>query len=394
LANELDPRLRILVSTPSFLPVVGGAELGIHELYTRIGQRHDVTVVTPPPRTKILEEYGADDYAQLSYRVERLMPMLDRVRPTILMRALRRISLPYLLGLARIARRERVDVVNFHFVRPHGLALVGLRRLFRVPVVLSLVGRSDVLDLLSPPQRLYAKTVIANANEVTAISSYCGGSDRKQLVIPYGVDTSEFSPDRRSEDLRREFGAGPDDLMLLTVQRLAPIKRVDILLQVMARVVAENPKAILVVGGRGEEESRLRSIARDLAIEENVRFIGFIGSDRLSACFASADVFVFHSLLETFGIVFAQAMASGLPIVAADTSCVPAVVYPQNGELVKPFDVQAFADAVLRLAADHELRRLIGVRNRARAVDEFDWGRIAAAYENVLLRAAHPLAGP
>jgi phosphatidylinositol alpha-1,6-mannosyltransferase len=260
--------------------------------------------------------------------------------------------------------------------------------LLRVPVVLSLVGRSDVLELLSPPQRLYAKTVIASANEVTAISSYCGGSRRKQLVIPYGVDTSEFSPDRRSEDLRSELGAGPDDLLLLTVQRLAPIKRVDVLLQVMARVVAQDPKAILVVGGRGEEESRLRAIARDLAIEENIRFVGYIGSDRLPEYFASAELFVFHSLLETFGIVFAQAMASGLPIIAADTSCVPAVVYPQNGELVKPFDVEAFADAVLRLGADDDLRRSIGVRNRARAVDEFDWDIIAAAYENVLLRAA------
>lgn len=367
---------------------MGGAELGIHELYTRIGRRHDVTIVAPPARTNVVEEYGADDYAHLNYRVERLLPLLDRARPMILMRVLRRISLPYLVSLARMARREGIDVVNFHFVRPHGLALIGLRRLFRIPVVLSLVGRTDVLELLSPAQRLYAKAVIANADEVTAISSYCGGRGSKQAIIPYGVDTAEFCPDRRSEDLRRELGAGPSDLLLLTVQRLAPIKRVDVLLQVMASVVAQNPKVILVVGGRGEEESRLRAMATDLGIEKNVRFIGYIGSDRLPEYFASADAFVFHSLLETFGIVFAQAMASGLPIVAANTSCVPAVVYAQNGELVEPFDVQAFADAVLRLAADGDLRRSIGVRNRARAVEEFDWDMIAVAYEKVLLRAA------
>ena len=381
-------RLRILVSTPSFLPIVGGAELGIHELYTRIGQRHDVTVVTPPPRTDVVEEYGADDYAHLGYRVERLMPVLDRARPTILMRALRRSSLPYLLGLARMARRKRIDVVNFHFVRPHGLALVGLRHLFRVPVMLSLVGRSDVLELLSPPQRLYAKAVMASANEVTAISSYCGSGGGRELVIPYGVDTSEFSPNLRSEDLRRELGVGPADLMLLAVQRLAPIKRVDVLLQVMTSVVAQNPKVILVVVGHGEEESKLRAMATDLEIDENVRFVGYIGSNRLPEYFASADMFVFHSLLETFGIVFAQAMASGLPIVAANTSCVPAVVHPQNGELIEPFDTEAFADAVLRLAADGDLRRTIGICNRARAIDEFDWDMIAAAYEKVLLRVA------
>jgi glycosyltransferase involved in cell wall biosynthesis len=378
-------RLRILVSTPSFLPVVGGAELGIHELYSRIGQRHDVTIVTPPPCSDVVEAYGANDYTERSYRVEHLMPVLDRARPRILVRALRRLSLPYLLRLAHIARQDRADVVNFHFVRPHGLALIGLRRLFRVPVVLSLVGRSDVLGLLSRPQRHYAKAVIANANEVVAISSYCAGGN---AVIPYGVDTAAFSPDHRSEELRAELGAQSDDLLLLTVQRLAPIKRVDVLLQVMARVIVQDRRVILVVGGQGEEESRLRAIARDLSIEDNVRFVGYISSDRLAEYFASADVFVFHSLLETFGIVFAQAMASGLPIVAASTSCVPAVVYPENGELVQPFDIQAFADAVLKLARDADLRGSIGVRNRARAVEEFDWNKIAEAYENVLLSAA------
>jgi glycosyltransferase involved in cell wall biosynthesis len=383
----LDARLRILVSTPSFLPVVGGAELGIHELYSRIGQRHDVTVVAPPPRTDVLDDYGADDYVRHGYRLQRLIPALDRARPPILVRALRRISLPYFLGLMRMAWRERIDVVNFHFVRPHGLALVGLRRLAGVPVVLSLVGRSDVLELLSPPKKLYAKAVIANADQVVAISSYCTGTNG-EVVIPYGVDTSEFSPEHRSEDLRRELGVQPDDLLLLTVQRLAPIKRVDVLLDVVARVVAQDGKVVLVVVGRGEEGSRLRATARDLAIEENVRFVGYIGSDRLPQYFASADLFVFHSLLETFGIVFAQAMASGLPIVAANTSCVPSVVHPQNGALIEPFDVQAFADAVLRLATDSELRSAIGARNRARALEEFDWDMIAAAYETVLLTAA------
>src|SRR2546428_1083487 len=148
------------------------------------------------------------------------MPALDGIRPSIIMRGLRRMSLPYLVGLWRLARREAADVGNFHFVRPHGLALVGIRRLFDVPTVLSLVGRPDVVELLSPPQKVYARATIASADEVVAISSYCGGQDAT-AIIPYGVDTSEFSPERRSAELRRELNIQPTDLVLLAVQRLA-----------------------------------------------------------------------------------------------------------------------------------------------------------------------------
>jgi glycosyltransferase involved in cell wall biosynthesis len=235
-------------------------------------------------------------------------------------------------------------------------------------------------------QRLYARLVVSNANSVVAISSYYGASDK--LIIPYGVDVSEFSPARRSTTLRQDLGVRASDVLLLTVQRLAAIKRVDILLRVVARVVARNPNVVLVVGGQGPEERLLESISRQLGIQGHVRFLGYIPRADLPRHFASADIFVFHSLMETFGIVFAQAMASGLPIVAANTSCVPDVVHRQNGALVPPFDLDAFADAVVKLAADRALRRSIGARNRARAVEEFDWDKIAAAYEAVLTEVA------
>ena len=74
-------------------------------------------------------------------------------------------------------------------------------------------------------------------------------------------------------------------------------------------------------------------------------------------------------------------MASGLPIVAANTSCVPDVLTSDNGFLVTPFDTSAFADAVLALAGDRALAKRIGDRNRVRAIREFDWDLVAAQYE-------------
>ena len=93
-------------------------------------------------------------------------------------------------------------------------------------------------------------------------------------------------------------------------------------------------------------------------------------------------------MLETFGVVFAEAMASGLPIVAARTSCVPHVVAPENGTLVEAFDTETFARAILAFAGDPARRADVAKGNRLRAEREFDWDRIANEYEEIMYHAA------
>jgi glycosyltransferase involved in cell wall biosynthesis len=379
--------MRILVSTPTFLPVVGGAELGIHEIYKRLGREHDVTILTPRLPRQLLDEYGARDYTSDRYEVRRIFPELDRALPGTVSRILKRTSLLYAAELARIVRHERPDLINFHFIKPHGSALLLMRLLYGVPCVLSLVGRSDVVRLLNPPKRLYAQTVISQADLVLSNSTYYLRPDQsgpRFRVIPYGVDVDEFSPARRNTPLRQDLGLTDEHFLLFSVQRLAPVKRVDLLIRMMAEVVSRDPQVVLIIGGKGEEEAHLRQLVSDLDLRENVRFAGYIGSDLLPEYFASSDAFVFHSMMETFGIVFAQAMACGLPIVAADTSCIPDVLSSDNGFLVPPSDISAFADAVLTLAGNRELAKQIGDRNRARAVRELDWDLVTTRYEQAL----------
>jgi glycosyltransferase involved in cell wall biosynthesis len=379
--------MRIIVSTPIFLPVVGGAELGIHEIYRRLGREHDVTIITPRLPRDLLDEYGAHDYASDHYSVRHLFPNLDRALPEIARRILKRTSLLYAAELMLAMRRARPDVINFHFIKPHGSALLLIKQLYGTPTALSLVGRSDVMRLLPAPQRLYAEMVISRADLVLPNSTYYLGSDRddrRVQVIPYGVDVNQFSPARRDTRVRGELGLTEEHFLLFSVQRLAPVKRVDLLIRTMSEVVSRNPRVVLLIGGQGEEEARLRQLRDELELRDNVRFSGYIESDRLPEYFASSDAFAFHSLIETFGIVFVQAMASGLPIVAANTSCVPDVLTSDNGFLVTAFDTGAFADAVLTLAGNRELARRIGAHNRCRAVREFDWDRITARYEGAL----------
>jgi phosphatidylinositol alpha-1,6-mannosyltransferase len=385
----LDMRLHVIVSTPTFLPTIGGAELGIHEIYSRLAERHRVTILTPRLRPALLERHGALDYQRAGYEVRHPLPRLERVCPNLVMRVLHRTSISYLIELVRLRLSGRVDVVNFHYIRSHGIALILLRRLLGVPVVLSLVGRTDVVHLLRWPAQVWANVIVANSDAVLPNSEfYLRGTSGEQVdVVPYGVDTAAFSPHRRSAELRSQLGVDDDQFLMLSVQRLTAVKRVDVLIHAMAKIVERDNSAVLVLVGEGDEGQALRRLVSCVGLNHHVRFTGYVSSEDLPSYFASADIFVFHSLLETFGIVFAQAMASGLPIVAANTSCVPDVVHSDNGILVAPFDTDAFCDAVLSLRHDAELRRTIGKRNRTRAEQEFDWDLIADRYEQVLLAA-------
>jgi glycosyltransferase involved in cell wall biosynthesis len=385
-------KLNILVSTPTFLPVIGGAELGIHEIYSRIGMNHNVTIVTPKVNSRSNDSPSNKDYTKRPYNVIEFVNPLSNVKPGLVKKLLEISSIPYIRGIYSSDLRRGYDVANFHFISPHGLAAVWLKKRYRVPVVLSLVGRSDVWSDYSFLQKVYARLSLMNASKVIPITNYCvegyGSENNKFSVIPYGVDTRNFSPSKRQNSVRKEMGVRANDFLVFSVQRLAPIKRVDVLIRVMARVVKTNPDIVLAIGGQGEEYDNLKNLIEELGLSKNVRLIGYISEVKLPDYYAAADVFALHSISETFGIVFAQAMSSGLPIVSIKSTCIPEVV-PNNvsGLLVKPFDIIAFSKAIINLKENKNLYKKISLHNRKRALTEFDWDVIAHRYESVLMKA-------
>jgi len=263
------------------------------------------------------------------------------------------------------------------------------RYVLRIPVVLSLVGRSDVIADLSGPQRVRAELLLRIVNEVVVNSSYYLRGSRfsdSARIIPYGVDLVRFQPGIRRREARRRLGLTDEDFVILAVQRLEPLKRVDLLIRMMADVLREVPLAILVVTGTGSEEQRLTSLADELGVAASVRFTGYVAEEQLPAMFGLADLYATHSQSETFGVTFAEAMATGLPIVAADTSCVRDVLTNDTAAIVEPGDLHAFAAALVGLAHDPGGRSARAAAGRERAEREFDWRTITDSYEQVMIR--------
>lgn len=207
---------------------------------------------------------------------------------------------------------------------------------------------------------------------------------RDVTVVARGVDTVRFDPAHRDEMLRARWGAAADDPVVLSVGRLAPEKNLDTLLDAFDAIRQRVPRAKLVVVGDGQLHARIRERCPD-AIMAGQR----IGED-LAAHYASADLFLFPSLTETFGNVTTEAMASGLPVVAFDYAAAAKLIRTGENGLLVPFeDCTAFIDGAVVLAGDRSRARAIGRRARTTAC-ACGWEPVVERFEAVLTGVLRP----
>jgi glycosyltransferase involved in cell wall biosynthesis len=214
-----------------------------------------------------------------------------------------------------------------------------------------------------------------------ALADDLGSSGFRDLdVLARGIDTELFTPERRNPTLREAWGAGPSDPVLLMVSRIAPEKNLPLALAAFARTREQIPNARMVVVGDGPARTGLAGSHPD------VHFAGMQTGLPLAEHYASADIFVFPSLSETFGNVTLEAMASGLAAVAFDYAAAREhLVDGQNGRTVACADPEAFVGAVAELAQNpaQAARLAAAARNSAR---EIAWSRICERYEQFLLQ--------
>lgn len=198
-------------------------------------------------------------------------------------------------------------------------------------------------------------------------------------VVPEGIDLDAWTrPERPPSD----DGRPP---VILSVARQYPRKNTGALLRALPAVRSRLPGARLRVVGGGPRLPALRSLAAELELGDAVAFRGELEDlQALRREYARADVFCLPTRQEGFGIVFLEAMASGLPVVAGDAAAVPEVVPDgEAGLLVPPTDAEALAGAIVRLLEDPELRDRMGRRGRER-VRAFAWERVAERFESVV----------
>jgi glycosyltransferase involved in cell wall biosynthesis len=304
-----------------------------------------------------------------------------------------KMGLPAKRVLKRLWSLHRPDVVHVVTEGPLGWSALQTAKLMGIPVVSDFrtnfhaYSRHYGIGWLKKPilgylRKFHNRTLFTLVPTEAMRSTLVEAGFRNVEVIARGVDTRLFDPARRSQGLRTAWGAEPDTPVILHVGRLAPEKNLTALAAAFEAIRRSAPGARFVVVGDGPARAWL---------EERCPGIVFAGTRTgtdLAEHYASADIFLFPSLTETYGNVTVEAMASGLAVVAFDYGAAGLHIHDGwNGLLAGGEDSPAWVRLAAGLAEDPRHARVLGARAREAAL-ELGWDRVVKRLEAVLLSAS------
>ncbi|HEX4955726.1 MAG TPA: glycosyltransferase [Thermoanaerobaculia bacterium] len=310
-------------------------------------------------------------------------------------------------ALARLVRREGIELLHAHWILPNGFIAARVARRFGLPLAITLHGSDVFMAEANPLFGRMARGALAAASHVTTCSPELGvrlatlgrpEDERKIRVVANGSDLDpELLGDAATaaESMRQRLGAAPDEPLVVAVGRMVDKKGFPDLIEAAASFLAEHPRARLVLGGGGDLQPTLEAQARALPVAERILFTGGLSHPDVLALIAAGDVFVMPSIRDRRGnvdglpIVVLEAMAAGKPVVATDVSGIPlAVQAGKTGLLVPEKSPEALAAAISELLADPVRAATLGAEGRRRVRHELNWGAIAAEHDRLYRQAA------
>lgn len=354
--RQIDDRMRYALVSETYPPEVNGVALTVQALTSGLRARgHTVQVIRPRQGNAGDAEEGQ---------------MLMRGAPLPRYPGLR-FGLPATRALIAAWKRERPDAVYVATEGPLGWSAVRAARRLCIPVTTGLHTRFDEYvqrygaAFLSPVAFAWMRR-FHNAADATVVPTddlavfLRRRGFRDVRVLHRAVDTQRFDPVRRNPVLRSSWGIDADDLAVMYLGRIAPEKNLDLAVSAFRAIQRQQPRARFVWVGEGPMRATIEKANPDFV------FAGLRRGEELAQHFASADLFVFPSLTETFGNVTLEAMASGVPTVAFDYGAAhDHLRNGAHGATVKFGDSDAFLRAAVHVAADPRMRRAMGAQARS-----------------------------
>lgn len=307
--------------------------------------------------------------------------------------ALLRLGWPARHKLMKVWRDDRPDLVHVVTEGPLGATGVSAARALGIPVTSSFhtnfhaytqnygfsVLNKMVLWWLRRVHNRTRKT-FAPTDELCA--ELRGMGFENMALLSRGIDTGCFSPERRCDALRREWGVEPGDRVVLHVGRMAPEKNYDLLFDIYAAMREADPRLKFVLAGDGPLRDQM------VAGHPECIFAGFFSREEIGRYYASADIYIHASLTETFGNVLTEAMASGLAVAGFDYAAGRQFIrHGENGLLAPGDDPAALKRESVRLVENEPLRRQLGQQARA-GFEKQSWDRVIGRFEADLLAEA------
>lgn len=303
---------------------------------------------------------------------------------------------PYDLALAskiiEVAENEKLDVLHMHYAIPHATAAFLAREMYKhtryLPFVTTLHG-TDITLVGSRKSFLpITRFSIAQSDALTAISQYLADETCRTFgacaveVIPNFINANEYRR-RENEQLRSQLAPNGEKL-LMHVSNFRPVKRIGDCVRTLAQTRGR-VHARLVMCGDGPERAGAEALAKDHSVADDVLFAGQVPNiaDYLSV----ADLLLLPSETESFGLAALEAMACETPVIATRTGGLPEVVRDgETGYLVEVGDTRTMAERAVEILSNEKMRREMGARGRAWAVERFNTEIVIPQYEKLYER--------
>jgi phosphatidylinositol alpha-1,6-mannosyltransferase len=382
---------KTLIVTNDFPPRPGGIQAFLHNMALRLDPDRLVVYASTWKRSPEGREATAAFDAEQPFTVVRDRATMLLPTPRVTRRA------------AGLLREHGCEAVWFGAAAPLGLMAPALRRAGAVRLVATTHGHEAAWAQL-PASRQLLRRIGEGTDTITYLGEYTrsriasaltrAAADR-MVQLPPGVDEKAFHPDSGGAAVRRRLGL-EDRPVVVCVSRLVPRKGQDTLIEAMPAVLAELPDAVLLIVGGGPYEKDLRERARHTGVSASVCFTGAVPWAELPAHYGAGDVFAMPCRtrrggldVEGLGIVYLEASATGLPVVAGDSGGAPdAVLDGETGWVVHGAPVARSAEEsaarVVELLRDPALRHRMGARGREWVEEKWRWDLLAERLKALL----------
>ncbi|MGW1589062.1 glycosyltransferase family 4 protein [Streptomyces sp. NPDC002386] len=378
---------KTLIVTNDFPPRPGGIQAFLHNMALRLDPERLVVYASTWKRG----QEGA-----------RATAAFDDEQPFTVVRDRTTMLLPTPAATRRatgLLREHGCTSVWFGAAAPLGLMAPSLRRAGAERLVATTHGHEAGWAQL-PAARQLLRRIGESTDTLTYLGEYTRSriataltedAARRMTQLPPGVDEKTFHPDSGGDEVRARLGL-TERPVVVCVSRLVPRKGQDTLIRAMPRILAAEPDAVLLIVGGGPYERDLRRMARETGVEASVRFTGAVPWAELPAHYGAGDVFAMPCRtrrggldVEGLGIVYLEASATGLPVVAGDSGGAPdAVLDGETGWVVRGGEPAEAAERITALLGDAGLRRRMGERGRQWVEERWRWDLLAEKLKALL----------
>lgn len=370
----MDESRKILIFSTAYFPHVGGAEIAVKEITSRLGHiEFDMVTVRFSPDDLQSEILGNVAVHRVGFK------SLGKFNKTLF---------PILgfLKARRLHKLRKYEMTWAVMASYNGFAALFFKWIHRkIPFLLTLQEGDSPEHIRERVKWFYPlyKSIFKNADSIQAISHFLvgfgaqlGGSNIE--VVPNGVDISKYNEEPSRDELwsiTQSLGKKPGETLLITTSRLVRKNGVDTLIEALVLLPETVKLAIL---GTGEEYASLLKIVEERKLGTRVLFVGFVPHRQIPIYLRASDIFVRPSRSEGLGNSFIEAMAVGVPVVGTPVGGIPDFLKDgETGILCEPDNPKSVADAVRRIMSNPELRTVVSTNGKNLVVSEYDWNSVA-----------------